>query len=114
MDRQLISWDPLNGIAQYHNYDVDTDTSYFESVGDATPVIEHNKKLANDPYHWKRGVKNEFALYASIPTIIQLKWLTEEGIDVYNKAHAGRVSKKLEDPDYRYLKATTKKHIMLE
>ena len=110
--RELIAWDPLNGIAQYHNYDIETGTSVFESVGDAQPVLDHNKRIAADNDIWKKGVKNEFALYASIPTIFQMKLLTEHGIDVYKKEHGPRLSKILEDPDYRHLKCTTKRHII--
>jgi len=111
--KELIAYDALNGIAQYHHYDSDTGDSTFESIGDAGPVLEQNKVLANEPEVWKRGVKQEFVLYASIPTILQMKWLVEEGIDVYKKEHAHRVSKKLEDPEYRYLKCTTHRHLML-
>lgn len=110
--KELISWDPMNGIAQYHHFDVDTGTSVFESVGDAGPALEQNKMIANDPEIWKKGVKNEFALYASIPTIFQLKLLTEKGIDVYKKEHGARLSKVLEDPEYRHLKCTTRRHII--
>ena len=110
--KELISWDPLNGIAQYHHYDYDTGTSIFESVGDATPVLELNKAAQNDPEIWKKGVKNDFALYARIPIIFQLKLLNEHGIDIYKKEHGPRLSKVLEDPDYRHLKMTTKKHII--
>lgn len=110
--RELIAWDPMNGIAQYHSYDADTGTSVFESVGDAGPAIEQNKRIANDPDIWKRGVKNDFVLYASIPTIFQLKLLMEKGIDVYKKEHGARLSKVLEDPDYRDLKVTNKVHII--
>ncbi len=110
--KELISWDPMNGIAQYHHYDVDTGASIFESVGDAGPAIEQNKRIANDPDIWKRGVKNEFALYASFPAIFQVKLMAEHGIDVYKKEHGPRLSKILEHPDYRYLKCTNKTHII--
>ena len=110
--RELISWDALNGIAQYHEYDELTDTSKFISVGDATPVIEANKALAQTDELWKHGMKQDFVLYAQIPTIVQLKWMTEEGIDVYNKHHGPRISKKLEDPEYRYLKCVNRTHII--
>lgn len=110
--RELIAWDALNGIAQYHNYDVETGTSVFESVGDAGPALEQNKLIANDNSVWQKGVKNSFALYASIPTIFQLKLLMEKGIDVYKKEHGARLSRILEDPEYRHLKCTTKTHII--
>lgn len=112
MSRELLNYDPLNGIAQYHNYDVDTDTSIFESVGDAGPVLELNRKIANETDLTKKGIKEGWWLYARIPTIFQLKLLVEKGIDVYKKEHGHRLSKVLEDPEYRHLKTTWKHHII--
>jgi len=112
MSREKIAYDALNGITQYHNYDADTDTSVFESSGDAEPVLELNRAMANDRDFTKQGIKDEFWLYARIPTIFQLKLLTEKGIDVYKKSDGHRLSKILEDPEYRHLKTTTLKHII--
>jgi len=112
MQKQLIAFDPLNGISQYHHYDADTDTSYFESVGDPTDALDFNKKLANNQDLTKHGFKEGWWWYASIPVIIQLKLLTEHGIDCNKKEHLPRLSKILEHPDYRYLKVTDKKHII--
>lgn len=112
MSRELISYDPFSGISQFHDYDPYTDTSRFVSVGDATPALELNRARANDADGWKQGVRNDFALYASIPTIFQVKLMAERGIDVYKKDHGHRLSKVLEDPDYRHLKCTSKKHII--
>ncbi len=111
--KSLISpYDPLTGLTQYFNYDAATDTGVFETVGDAEPVLEFNRMIANDQDVWKKGVKNDFALYAKIPAIAQMKLMTEHGIDIYKKEHGNRLSKVLEDPDYRYLKCTSKRHII--
>ena len=114
ISKELISWDALNGIAQYHHYDSDTGTSTFESIGDATPVLEANKALAKNDDLWRHGMKEDFVLYASIPAIVQLKLLHEQGIDVYKKEHGARLSRVLEHPDYRYLKCVNKTHLILE
>lgn len=114
MDKRLLSYDPLNGISTYHSYDNETDTSTLIYTGDCQPVLEANKARANDPDFSKKGIKEEFWLYASIPTMLQLKWLIEEGIDVYKERDAGRVSQKLEDPEFRFLKCTSKKHIIID
>jgi len=112
MSKEFLSYDPLNGITQYHHYDPTTDTSIFESVGDAGPVLELNRKIANETDITKKGIKDGMWLYARIPTIFQFKLLVEKGIDVYKKADGNRLSKVLEDPEYRHLKTTTKKHII--
>lgn len=110
--KSLISFDPLNNISQYMHYDEDTDISHFESVGDATEVLEYNRALANDTDITKYGIKNDLWLYAKIPAIVQLKLMAEKGIDIYKKEHGNALSKVLEDPDYRYLKTTDRKHII--
>ena len=112
MRKELIAYDELNGISQYHHYDPATDTSIFESVGDAGPVLELNRVMANDRDFTKKGIKEEFWLYARIPTIFQFKLLVEKGIDVYKKSDGHRLSKVLEDPEYRHLKTTTLRHII--
>ena len=112
MSRELIAYDAMNGIAQYHDYDHDTGTSVFYSEGDASPVLEINKEMAKNNDLWNHGVKQDFVLYASIPTILQYKWLVEEGVDIYKKENGAWLSRKLEDPEYRYLKCTTKTHII--
>ncbi len=112
MTTELIAYDDLNGIAQYHDYDPYTDESRFFCVEDATSVLEYNRMLANDNELTKHGIKNDFWLYAKIPTIVQIKLLAEKGIDLYKKEHGNALSKVLEDPDYRYLKTTSRKHII--
>lgn len=110
MDKRLLSFDPITGLSEYHSYDDQTDTTIIETVGDCQPYIEMNKLRQNDPDVWKAGVKQEFVLYASIPPAFQVKLLIEKGIDVYNKDHGPRLTRVLEDPEYRFLKCTTKKH----
>lgn len=107
---RLLSFDPLTGLSEFHSYDEATDTTTIRTVGDCEPYLERNKLMANDADFTKDGIKGEFWLYASIPPAVQVKLLIEKGIDVYNKNHGARLSKVLEDPDYRFLKTTTKVH----
>lgn len=110
--KALISVDEYSGIKQYHHYDSDTDTSIFESIGDCEPVLELNRARANDNDLTKQGFKDEMWLYASIPNILVMKLMTEKGINVYKKEDGNRLSKVLEDPEYRHLKCTSKRHII--
>ena len=41
---------------------------------------------------------------ASIPTVVQLEWLTKFGIDVHDKNHIEGVKRLLNSNEYRYLK----------
>lgn len=108
--KRLMSFDPLHSISTYHDYDAATDETRIIVEGDAEPLLDQNKRYANDTEMTRQGIKDEFWLYASIPAILQHKWLVEEGLDVYNPAHNARLSRKLEDPEFKYLKTTTGYH----
>ena len=105
-----MSIDPITGLETYHNYDFLTDETTIETWQDIEPVLEANKKLKNDTDLTKRGIKEGFWKYASIPVIFQYKMLVKEGVDIYKREHAERLSRLLENPDYSHLKTTTKVH----
>ena len=110
MDRRLISRDEQLGLSVYHEYDEQTNETRIIHIGDVDDVLEHNKVLQNDSDYSKKGIKQEFWKYASIPAGIQVKWLVEHGVDIWNKDHYAGISKLLEDPQYRHLKCTTGHH----
>lgn len=60
-------------------------------------IIEENK--AAGPLN-KRG---EMWHVGHVPASVGLKWLAEEGIDMWNPEHWDAVKKKLMDSDYRHL-----------
>lgn len=111
MTKRLLGYDPITGLYTYHDYDPQTDQTIIQHEGDCEPVLERNVALANDTEYTKTGIKRELWHYASIPAALQVKWLIEEGIDVYKEEDWPRVSKKLEDLDFRKLKTTSKKHL---
>ena len=104
---RLLDYDPTTGISTYHDYDPLTDETFIHYEQDVERIIEFNKALQNDTDYSKQGIKKEWWHIAQIPIILQLKWLNEEGIDVYNKNHWPRVMQKLRDPDYKYLRTTS-------
>lgn len=104
--KRLLDYDSLAGIATYHHYDDATDTTGIERVQDVGSFIEHNKRLQNNPNYKQNGMKKEFLHVAHIPNIIIEKWLKEEGINVFKKQDRERVRKKLNDPDWKYLRTT--------
>ena len=112
MTKRLLGHDPLTGITEYFHYDHTTDTSFVETTQNVEPVLDWNKALQNDDENWKRGVKNDFAMYASIPLVVQLRWLNEYGMADWplrpgNEKH---LFKLLNSPEWRYLKTTNKIH----
>jgi hypothetical protein len=72
------------------------------STADVTPVIEHNKALANHNDGW--APSRELRRVASIPFALVHKWLVEEGWNALDPACAERLRAKLNDPDWRHLR----------
>ncbi len=93
-----------------HDYDHATGESVIGSHQDVSVVLEVNKILQNSDTYSKKGIKNSWWHYASLPMVLIEKWKNEHGIDVFNKDHNKAVLKKINDPEYRYLKTTLKMH----
>jgi len=105
-----MDYDPISGMTTTFDYDPATDITIIGREQDCSALIEQNKLLQNDEGYTKQGFKNEWWHYASIPAILIERWLNEDGIDVFNKDHQKAVFKKLNDPQYRWLKTTNKVH----
>lgn len=71
---------------------------------DVTDILEFNQAQAghNDGYTKDKSIRRAF----SIPMMVQYKWLTEEGLDVFSQDPdmQRRLCKKLDDPEWRYLR----------
>lgn len=78
-----------------------TDTR-FQATQDATPILEANKAMAtaNDGYSPSRELRR----VASVPYIVGLKWLNEEGWWFLDPACADKLAAKLNSSDYAYLR----------
>ena len=107
--KRLLSFDPVTGIETWHEYDhAEKQTRiYYVPTRDVDPTLSTLKRMANDDELTKRGIKNEWWLYGHIPDAVLLKWYVEEGI---HPDDTDAMFKKLNDPDYKYLKATHKYH----
>jgi hypothetical protein len=73
-----------------------------ETIQDVAPILERNQALRGEPQRsdWGRHV-------ATIPNVLIVKWLNEEGADVLRMGSAefGRfIRRKLNDPDWRHLR----------
>lgn len=110
MARELFSHDPMTGMSVYFDYNEMTDEAYLEYEQDVEPILEANKTMQNDADYTKSGIKQEMWHYAQIPVGIQMKWLVEEGLDIYDDNAWPQIYRKLNDPEYRYLKTTAKLH----
>jgi hypothetical protein len=110
MSRELFSYDATTGMSVWFDYNELTDEATLEYEQDVEPILEVNKMQANDSDFTKQGIKQEMWKYASIPVGLQMKWLIEEGLDVYDDNAWPQIFRKLNDPEYAYLKTTHKYH----
>lgn len=69
MESRLLDIDPLSGAVETFHYDEAEDLFHIETVEDITPLIEHNKYLANcTPAGWKGGMHRVATIPASVVT----------------------------------------------
>ena len=104
MARRLLEHDKLLGKKVYHHYDYETDITRIETVYDVEPILNRNKAAAKDPSYQKKGIKSGWWHAGTIPNGVIAKWLSEEGINFYDKNHWQAVKRKLNSPEYRYLR----------
>jgi len=100
---KLMDIDPFNGIRTYHHYDHQTDVTSIQRVQNVEPILEANKRLQNTD-HEKQGIKHNWWHAAMIPIMVIEKWLVEDGINAYDPNDIKAVKKKLNDPEWRYLR----------
>jgi hypothetical protein len=95
-----------SGIILQPRYDHDTKSIIVGQWQDVEDIIEENKRLANEPKprsDWGRH-------YATIPHNIRFKWWIEETngdwrMPIFSARFENEiVAKKLEDPEWRYLR----------
>lgn len=99
--KRLLDFDYDTGIETY--FEFDHDQIRIERIQDVQPFLEFNKNMAADDSIKRAGIKDSWMHAARIPTTVIESWL-KEGIDVFNKDHWPQVKRKLNDPNWKYLK----------
>lgn len=110
MSKRILDYDPLTGIIDWFHDDDDPETFHVTQTQDVEPWVEHMKKLQNygggdGKSYWRSG--GDFRHEATVPNIMLMKWALEDGIPpdkVYSDEFAQRITKRLNDPDYRAFK----------
>ena len=82
------------------DYDEMSDTLIVKRSQDVEPLLDLNK-AEYDPDN--KRFNRDLHKVASIPLIVVERWLNE-GINVFDPAHMPLVRKKLNDPEYRFLR----------
>jgi hypothetical protein len=101
-DWRFLSRDPLTGAVEHFKYDESEDRCIIRRTVDHEPIIEANKRLANEWDGWNRD--KSMRLAARITPEIQLEWLQKYGIRAWDKNHKKAVLRLLNSNEYRYLR----------
>lgn len=80
--------------------DNETDLVYVTQTQDVEAILDNNRRLHNENKNKRAG---EMQHVATIPNIIINKWLGE-GINIFDPASSADVAKKLNDPEWQYLR----------
>jgi hypothetical protein len=100
-----FDYDPLTGVTQTFDYDPVTEDVRLTSTQNLDAFFEALKQKRDNPDAWAKGVKQEFAHYATIPPVIQME-LMKKGIDIHNPNQTKELLKEI-NTSYPYLKVTT-------
>lgn len=93
----------MSDIRSFHDFE--EGKFIFGRTQDVEPYLERNKKLQNEA---PRRAET-FRHVGTIPAIFIEKWLNEEGAPIFemNKREFARfIKRKLNDPDWRFLKTS--------
>ena len=99
----------MSAVQSRHHFDASERVHVFERVQDVEDIIEWNKAFQTVD----QGRAETFHMIGQIPNILIEKWLIEDGIE-YRELMSGDgleriIKKKLRDPDYAWLRTTSKR-----
>jgi hypothetical protein len=101
----FFDYDPNTGVTQTFDYDPVTEDVRLTSTQNLDTFFEAIKQKRDNPEAWAKGVKEEFAHYASIPPVIEME-LLKQGIDIHNPHQTKELLKAI-NTKYPFLKVTT-------
>jgi hypothetical protein len=94
----------MDGLSVKPHFDSNGEDLAIEHVQDVEDILEWNKEARREEQHsdWGRHI-------ARIPNVIYMKWFDEEHakgnpVRMYSKEFDEIVKKKLQDPDWAYLR----------
>lgn len=90
------------GVNWHRRNNGDGTTSY-AATHDVTNILESNKAQQNHNDGWFTDEKWGRRC-ASIPLVLWMKWLNEEGWDAFKPEYSDKLKQKLNDPEYRHLR----------
>lgn len=102
---EFLDYDPVTGITHWFDHDELTNETRITSVSDVEPLLDYNKRLANDGAT-DGGIKKGWWLYAKIPPVVMLK-MRSKGIDLQDPNATKRIIQEINE-HYPALKVTQK------
>jgi len=102
----LFDYDPDTGITEYFDYDPFKDQVVITTAQDVSLMLDRMQAIRNNPEIWAKGVKESFAMYASLPPVVQTE-LMNKGYRLDGKDDLKMLLKEI-NTNYPYLKATDK------
>ena len=108
--RRLIDRNPITGESVWYEFNHAEESATITHEQDVKALLDRNIEAANDDDKTKRGIKNDWWKYASVPNVVQVEWKQKYGVDMFNRDHQKAVFKLLNSPDYAYLRCTAKHH----
>ena len=104
----LFDFDSETGVSEYFDYDPIKDQVSITTEQDVTGFLDRMNAIRNTPEISAKGIKEDWWLYASIPTVVELE-LLKEGLKLHDKNHTKAILKEI-NANYPFLKATEKRH----
>ena len=104
----LFDHDPETGITEYFDYDPITDQVLMTYSQDTSAMLDTIATARNNPDNWNKGVKESWAMYASIPPVVQME-LMKKGLSLDRKDDMKAILKEI-NTNYPFLRLTDKWH----
>lgn len=104
----FFDYDQENGMTTFFDYDPVSDQALLTYEQDVTGFLDRMNEIRKNEDISKRGIKEEWWLYASIPTVVELE-LRTKGLKLEDPSHMKDILKEI-NANYPYLKATDKWH----
>lgn len=108
MAKRLLDYDKLTRTAVYHDYDHETKQTIITEVQDVEHYLERNKRLANDTDYKRKGIKNDWYHFASVPNGVMVEIMQKHNVDWRNDDDLPKIERILSSNEYRYLRTVDK------
>ena len=99
---------PVTGNREDYYWDDAEGKLIQRTRANVTKILEANKRQNNASIDQRFGNQMMHEV-ANIPLTVVTEWRKKYGIDVFKPEHKKKMLRLLDDPEYRYLKTTTKR-----